>query len=182
MPAWIVAQDLLVKAKDALRILALEIYRNEIKGKSVALEGKLVHLPDEHNEDEEDLFVVGKLVEDRDRIGRIYQEYIIASAGSRDPERIITAERARKFLIALGHLLAVVDYSDIFDDWIEDAGMLIRKESPVEVIADSSGEDGRADALRFLVGDRKFLLERVFSSEEHKILQDALEIIDQRGS
>jgi hypothetical protein len=182
MPDWIIAQDILVKAKDGLRIMALGIYRKEIRGKSVALEGKLIHLPDEPKEDDEDLFVMGKLAEDRDNIGRTYQEYIAAASESGESGRVSAAERARKFLLALGHMLMVMDYSDLFDGWIEDAGMLVAESSPSRVIAASSNGEGRADALRFVVEEKKFLSEGVLNSDEHKILQDALELIGKKGS
>lgn len=166
---WIIAQDLLTRARNGFIIRALEVYRSEMKGKSVSLEGELVHMPDEHREDDEDLFVITKLSEQRDEVGRRYHKYIDECLSSGDAQKIIAGDRARKFLLALGHVIMLMDYSAILGDWTDAASTLVKSGDAVEIIAKTANTVSRLEVLEFIVNDKYMVLDGTFHEDEFNV-------------
>lgn len=175
-PAWIICQDILVKAKEEFMTEALEMLERSIEEGNIAISGYVLSDPEKHQEQERNLFVLNQIVSRHDEMHKRFASELSAleSRGARDAMTIRAIEKLKRFLLTLTKITTLVEYSKEIDEWINDVGMMVSAGNPSDVILGSAENYSvRKAILAQLTKNAGRLYERIFSAGERRILDDA---------
>lgn len=184
IPAWMIAQALVIKAKNVLTEEAIDVLYKEIEEKRMAVDGKFMPMElEKSGEMEQGLFLIRHLMDEREELERTFGEFI--SAAERNPEKPDAAtarriEEAKKFLIAVAKIDTLTRYGMVFDSWFSDASSLIEERDPASILAKTAGgrSSARAEALDYLITSG-LLRDGVFTKEELDFIDRAEALITQ---
>jgi len=178
MPAWIMAQDLLTKLKYEFTNRAMAVLEKEIKEGRINFNGKLVLNEDKNKENEEYMFMINHLVEDKEKIHKQYDDHIKELEDSDDPTKVKISEGLKKFLLAIDTISMLIDYSKALDDWILDASLSINEDNPSNILAYTVNNDPiRKEIVNFCLTNPYFK-DEILTNDETKLLKEADEQSD----
>ncbi len=186
VPAWMVAQALVIKAKNVLLEEAIELLYREIDEKRMAISGSFMPMElEKSGEMEQGVFLIRHLMDQRPKIIASIGSQIkeMESRKSHDAKTIEKIESAKKFLVAVEKISMYMTYGMVFEQWFNDVSMAVKENDATTIIAKTSmtPESYRVDALRFLVGSEPFKRKELFSDEERRCLESALELCKEKG-
>ena len=172
-PAWLVCVDLLSKIKTEMITQAMETLQQAIDSKAIEIEGSLVTTPDQHSESEMQIFIIRRLIEQREGIINRYKGYLSASGEKQTPEMMQQTERLKKFLLSVDQIAMLMHYSEISEHWMNELAMQVGAASPRDAIKRTLNEE-RSELLRYLLNNRKIKSEKMLTNAETKILEGSL--------
>jgi hypothetical protein len=116
--AWLEAQAFLIKIKDEMLARALDTLDAEIKAGRAAINGRLVTAV-EQNDSETRMFVLDNIVDNADAIIRRHSQSIeeLEGSGSLDAATVERIEELKRFLLAVGKMKMLYDYSVELGGW-----------------------------------------------------------------
>ncbi len=176
MPAWLVCDGILSKARDELLSAAIHAMHEQVEKKRLALEGHPISSNESTSEQERDLYFLRQLVDERERMEKQFAEYIeTARIGEKDMARI---DELQKFLLALKQITLLYRYSGVCSAWLVDAEKGLSAAEPATLLADTAALDApeRVDALSYLMKSSELAKDNVFSERERKIMNKALKL------
>ena len=170
---WLEAQAFLIKAKDEMLARALDTLDKEIKEGRAAVNGRLVTAV-EQNDSETRMFVLENIVENSDSIISRHSANINSlemDGTAADSTTVQRIEELKKFLLAVGKMRMLYDYSKELDDWASDMRPDTVGKDEASMLA-SSLNDYRAEILAFIAKNP----EDAFGREDLDIISRALEL------
>lgn len=176
MPAWLVCDGILSKARDELISAAIRTMHEQVEKKRLSLEGQPLSANESTSEQEKDRFFLEQLMHERENMERTFEEQIEnASIGEKDRARI---DEMQKFLLAIKQIAVLYRFSSVCGDWLVDAEKELREAEPDRLLARTAakGAPERTEALSYLIKSKELSSERVFTDQERKIMERALEI------
>jgi len=176
IPAWLICEDIFNKLKTELITQAMDTLQIAIDAKAIEITGNLVTLPDKPSETEMQLFIINKLIEQKESIIERYGHYLFEEEnGPLDANKIEQKERLKKFLLAVEQIDALMQYSKVFDAWINDAAMQVTEKDPSEIVKITAhGDEARLGVLDYVLKNKKIEKEEVLTAREHEILVNAM--------
>jgi hypothetical protein len=175
IPAWLLCEDIFNKIKTELITEAMDTLQEAVNSKAIEISGSLVSLPDKPSDTEMQMFIINRLIEQRESINQRYASKLHDDGSSTDPKKVQQLERLKKFLMAVEQISLLMQYSHVFDSWITDVGMQAAVKNPSEVIKNTiKGEDARTEVLEYVLRSAKVEKEEILTKRERKILQDSL--------
>ena len=169
--------DILTRLKDFMAAEAIETMAVEVEDGRAGISGRVATLPEESEETERYLLVIGEMLSHQGEIIAQYREDMrrLENGEIEDPKVLERAEELRRFLLALSKISVLMRFSSVFGRWTEDAGRLMKAKDIREIIlATLSGED-RESALEFALSMKKLVEEGVLTVEERMELERALD-------
>lgn len=148
--AWLEAQAFLVKMKDDMLARALDALEVEVRAGRAAINGRLVTAV-EQNDSETKMFVLENIVDNADAIIRRHSQSIeeLEGSGSLDGKTVERMDELKKFLLAVGKMKMLYDYSVELGNWASE----IRADTPgngVEGMLSQGITDYRKEILDFV--------------------------------
>ncbi len=182
LPAWMEAQELLIKARGAMMEKAVEILYKEIDEERMDVGESFIRVHDKKIEMEQGAILINNLMESREEVSKSLSSRIKrleTHPELLDAERSKTLGDSKKSLDALEKIAGLVECGRTFESWFDEADMKIDEEGdePAAVLARTCGNNNtpRADALRFVVNSRFFKEEGIFTQKERRIFYSAVE-------
>ena len=174
--AWIACNDILDRIRTELVTEAMDTAKDAIERKLIGFNGSLVNLPDKPSDTEMHMFIVNRLVAERDRIMHSYKEHLEgAGAGIPSPEKVQQAERLRKFLLCVERISMLMHYSSVIEGWMNDVAMQVAAADAASVMrATSSGNPERLELLGYVLGSTVIKREGILAREERELLEALL--------
>lgn len=178
-----VAQSLVIKAKNAMIEEAVDILYGEIEAKRIAINGKFMPMElEKSGEMEQGLFLIRHMLEQKPEMEKYFAAMIkdYKARKSPDEKTVRTMENLKKFMDAVDRIEALTHYGLLFDKWFNDVSKSVAGKAPEEILAKTSGgpKTHRAEAVRFLVKQKLFNDDDIFTKEERKVFTEALELLD----
>ncbi len=180
IPAWMICEDILNKAKDELITEAIDTLNREKEAKRIAVNGSIITLPDKPTEIWQDLFVIRNLMNERENVERAYNKYLHEKG--KDPKKmgadtVLAMENLNKFLLSLNQMHMLMHVSEVFEGWITSVSKEARIDDPVEIIKKTLNEhrEARLEALEFVLESKIFIKEGILDKHERKLLERVLE-------
>ena len=180
IPAWLVCEDILTRVKDELILEAVDILRKEMKEGRIDIKGYVAALPDKGQELEQDLFMVNNLISNANDIRSQYKAYLEkeSKGGIDSPEVIARGEGLRRFLMAVDAIEMLMHLSRGYGMWADDTGVYSSLKDPVDVMRKSAMlDEGRAEALRFVLSSKSFASSEALENDEVQVLEETYEWI-----
>jgi hypothetical protein len=175
VPAWLLCEDILSKLKTELITEAMDTLQEAIDSKAIEISGSLVSLPDKPSDTEMNMFIINRLMEQRESIIDMYKDQLQNVDAQKDPKKVEQLERLRKFLMAVDQIFNLITYSRLFDPWMNDAGMQAAVKEPSEVLKNTmKGSEERTEVLNYILKSKKIEKEEVLTKKERKIIEDSL--------
>jgi hypothetical protein len=176
MPAWMMCQEILVKAKNELILEAVDALHREVAAKRMEVNGDIVRIEGKDNDVDKDLFVINNLMQQEPQIREQYGEYIAkAERGAiSDPSTLERVEELKKFLMSLSEIHLLMKFARVFDQWVLDFEGTADLKNPDEMIAATAKRNAdRIDALEFVLKNRTFIKNEALSEAEFKVFSTA---------
>lgn len=173
--AWLVCEDIFNKLKTELITQSMDSVKEAIDSKFIDVKGSLISLPDKASDTEMYMFIINKLLDEKENMMNTYSKYI-GDVAPKDatPQQIEQSERLNKFLL-VEKIDLLMGYSKVFDDWMHDVGMQVTNEDPSDIIKTTiKGDDQRLEVIQFALRNSTILREKVLDDKERKILEDAI--------
>lgn len=175
--AWLLCEDILNKVKSELITQAMDTLDEAINSKAIDVKGSLITLPDKPSETEMKIFIINKLLDEKEKIMEMYNGYLvdIAASGGTDAGKLQQKERLEKFLLYIEKISMLMEYSTVVNAWMleinteakeTDASIIIKKTA----LKDSS----RQKVLDYVLKNKTIIKEEILSSNEMEILKKAV--------
>jgi hypothetical protein len=176
LPAWLICEDIFNKIKTELITQAMETLHAAIDSKAIEINGSLVNLPDKPSDTEMDMFIINKLLEQRESIIENYQKYLEEEkSGEMTPQKVQRNERLKKFLLTVEQIGMLMHYSEIFNAWITDIAEQISAKDPSDVIKNTlKDNDERINLLNYVLKNKKMESEQILSQHERGIILNSI--------
>ncbi|MDE1870876.1 MAG: hypothetical protein KGI06_01400 [Candidatus Micrarchaeota archaeon] len=174
IPAWLVCEDIFNKIKTELITQAMETLQDAIDSRAIEVNGSLVTLPDKPSDTDMKMFIINRIMEDKDGIAERYREYL-SEKGTSDPKKVQQVERLKKFLLAIEQISMLMSYSKLFDEWMHDIAMQVTAKEPQDAItATLKGNETRMEVLAYVLGNAKIGSEEILTESERSILEKSI--------
>lgn len=181
MPAWMIAEEILSKAERILMESALELLRSQIKSGTIKVDGTFAPSSEAGGEAERDLFLMEKLIADKENLYHRYQNLVssVESGKERDMHIVERMEEIKKFLLSVSQISLTAKNAKVFREWFSDAGSKMSIKDPAEILNSTAMlRQERISALEFFVGNRKFINSEILMPEETEILKKAYSLLE----
>lgn len=166
-------EDIFNRIKTELITEAMDTLQEAIDSKAIEVKGSLVNLPDKPSDTEMKMFLINRIVEDKESIIERYKGYVSkANENTGDPKVVQQTERLKKFLLAVEQISMLMSYSKIMDSWMRDISMQIAAKYPSDVVKATISGDGRIEVLRYVLESGKIKKEEVLKKEEREMLEN----------
>ncbi len=177
-PKWMIAQELLVKAKNELILEAVDTLHVEIKEKRLEINGNVIKLPEKSSEIEMDMLIINNLLEQETKIVENYGKFIKERESSeKDPLMIERINELKKFLMSVTQIKILMNFAKTIDEWILDFGTAMKIDDSVKIIAETAKKNvERIEVLSFILDNKKFYENEALSKEEIEIVKGAYEL------
>jgi hypothetical protein len=184
IPAWMVAQALIVKMKNIMIEEAVGLLYREIEEKRMAVNGSFVKMSDKDGEVEQGIFLIENLMDKRSEIMADVGGAISRASARPDVlggQQTRNIEAAKAFLKAVDEITALYTYGRVFEGWFDDASSHVHGRDPATILAATCGgvESHRAAALKFLVESRIFRESGILIDTERDIIISAVHKISE---
>ncbi len=179
MPKWMLAQDILIKAKNEIILEAIDSLHNEIKEKRLEVNGHTIKLPDKSSDIEMDMLVIGNILGQEEEIKKKYVEFMksIEDKKTESPEIIERINELKKFLMAVTGIHILMNYAKVIDAWVLDFAEVMKIDDAAMIIAETAKRNvERIDTMEFMVKNRTFLKSDALNENEGEILKNAFEM------
>jgi len=180
--AWITCNDILNKIKTELITQAMDTVKDALDQKLIEVNGSLISVPDKPSDTEMYMFLVNKLVSEKDRIMHSYREYLDgASDAGLTPQKAQQAERLRKFLLCVEKMSMLMRYSEMMDEWMRDVSMQIKAADVTSIISSTyTANAERIELLNYVMKNQVIAREKVLTKEERESIESSLHRAAQR--
>ncbi len=166
-PAWMQCEDMLSRIRAELIMQAMDMLQLAIDSKAIDVGGSLINLPDRPSEIDMKMFIIGRLLEEKDRIMEMYS--------GKPPEDVATKERLDKFLLAVGQISMLMEYAKSVESMVGEIPERAGETDPYELLRLLMGSDaGRIEALRYAESSQRLLKEETITIRERELLRKAL--------
>ena len=166
-PAWMQCEDMLSRIRSELIMQAMDMLQLAIDSKAIDVGGSLINLPDRPSEIDMKMFIIGKLLEEKERIMEMYS--------GKPPEDVATKERLDKFLLAVGQISMLMDYANAVEAMVGEIPEMAGESDPYELLRMLLGSDARRiEALRYAESSQRLLKEETITIRERELLRKAL--------
>jgi len=173
VPAWIMCAEILNEIKNELALEAADALNEAIKAKLVEVSGSIVTLPDRPKELEMDMFIIKKILHEKEDIIGKYKNFLKDDSAT-DPNVVMQRERLRKFLLYVEQISLLMRYSGIFEHWMDDVGSKTSETDPQKILGSTINSE-RFDALDYILKSAAFAKNHVLKSGERKILESVVD-------
>jgi hypothetical protein len=174
IPSWLVCEDIFNKIRTELITQAMDTLQEAIDSKAIEIKGSLVSLPDKPSDTEMKMFIIKKLIEEKENIRERYGHYESQDENS-TPEQVQQKERLKKFLLAVEQISLLMEYGDLFGSWMNDIAMQVGVKDKSEVIKNTiKGDESRLSALKYVLGNKKLEKEMVLTKSERIVLEKSI--------
>ncbi len=172
VPAWMTCEDMLNRIKSELITEAIEVLDRAVGDKEIDIKGYIVNMPEKSNETDMKMFIINRIIENRDQIMERYRGSLDMDGNSKSD--VIRSERLRKFLFSVDQICELMGYSRIIEEWMGDIG----KNSNIDDLAGMikrtvSGNDQRAEVMMYVLRSAKMKKERIITDYEREALAAA---------
>lgn len=175
IPAWLLCEDMFNKIKTELITEAMDTLQEAVDSKAIEISGSLVSLPDKPSDTEMRMFIINRLIEQREGIAERYRGQLQSEGSSADPKKVQQLERLKKFLLAVEQISMLMQYSRIFDPWINEVGMQAAVKDPSQVIKNTiKGDEKKIEVLQYVLRSAKMEKEEILTKRERKIIEESL--------
>lgn len=173
MPAWLVCDGIISKARDELLSQAVSVMHEQIEKKRISLEGHLPALKEGASESERDAFLLSQIVKEHENMEKRFRSYMEDARMGEDANS--RGAELERFLLELKHMVLLHDYAKACESWLVEIEKELRETAPASILVKTmSRELIRGGVLDYLLKNKAFAKERLFSEEEKKIMEDAL--------
>jgi len=176
IPGWMVAQALIIKAKNVLIEQAVELLYREIDEKRMGMKGAFTRMTESEGEMEHGLFLIRHLINEREQITEQFSKYIKEhkEEAATSPVEASKLRDIRKFLDAVDAITSFATTSMVFDSWFNDVSMKVTDADPIAILVKTAeGTPARKEALVFLVSSSIFKSNDLFTKEEKGLFAKA---------
>lgn len=176
VPAWLMCEDILNKAKTELITEAMDTLHEEVVAKNIEITGSLIKLPEKPSDTELDMFVINRLLDEAPKIKEVYGKYVSDkdSGEAQNSSYIQRMENLKRFLMSIDKISILMSYGHKIDDWVYDVSMLVQIDDPVKIIEETlKNNSDRNEIIKFILGNKTFLKEEIFTKDERSILEMA---------
>src|SRR5580693_9882195 len=118
IPAWMVAQALVIKAKNVLVEESIDLLYKEIEAKRMAVSGSFMPMElEKSGEMEQGLFLIRHLMDEKPKImaNMVHQIKELESIKKPDSATIEKIESGKKFMLAVEQIAALMTYGMVFE-------------------------------------------------------------------
>ncbi len=144
MQAWLECNDLFIRAKNALYGRALDLFDAEMRKGNIAVNGKFVKFEENEIQDKDEYLMLNML-QNKDSIIDFFEQ-------SRKAAWDNAAKRLSGFIDDVKAIDRLVRLSMVFDDWAEEALLMVREKSAEALMLSSIDENReRIDAIAELL-------------------------------
>lgn len=177
-PKWMIAQDILVKAKNELILEAVDTLHIEIKEKRLEVNGSVIKLPDKSSEIEMDMLILNNLLEQEQQIVENYGKFIKEKEDSeKDPAMIERINELKKFLMAVTQIKILMNFAKTIDEWVLDFANSMNIDGVAKILAETAKKNvERIEILSFIIDNKKFYDNEALSNEELIYIKEAYEL------
>lgn len=182
--AWLLCEVILNSARNELITEAMDALNEEIKAKNIEIKGSLINLPDKPSDTDMNMFIINKILEEYQSMKERYSSYLSESNNTNpDPKMIERIEKLRKFLLSVEKIHLLMSYSHVVETWINDVSMDPNLADPVKLLANTMETDTtRPEIVEFMLKSKVVTKEKVFTKEERRVLEEALNEMHKRTS
>ena len=167
-PAWMQCEDMLSRIRAELVMQAMDVLQLAMDSKAIDIGGSLITLPDRPSEIDMKMFIIGRLLEEKERIMEIY-------SGS-PPEDVATRERLDKFLLAVGQIARLMEYAKSIEAMVGEIPERSGEADPYKLLVMLAGSDAtRIEALKYAESSQKLLKEETITEAERRLLRRAID-------
>lgn len=177
MPAWLVCEDIFGRIKTELITQAMDTLQEAINSKVIEINGSLMTQPDRSSDTEMRMFIINKLLEEKENIIARYGSHADTDKNvATTPEEVRQRERLRKFLFAVEQISLLMDYSKQFDEWMNDISMQVSAPDPGSVLKNTvKGSNHRIELMNYVLSNRKMGTENILTETEREMIKKAIE-------
>ncbi|MEM0149585.1 MAG: hypothetical protein QXW10_01675 [Candidatus Micrarchaeaceae archaeon] len=167
MQAWLECNDLLIRAKNALFDEALDIFNGELESGSIAIDGKFIKF-EEPNMQSREVFLMLNMLNRKDELVKFFSNALKRPSND-------AALKTSRFLGSINSIERLVALSKVFDDWAEEALLMVKEKSAYDIIEKGMrGSSARKSAVEELLRTQKGRSGSSFSAREKGIFAKAL--------
>lgn len=181
--AWIICEDLLVKVKTELANEAIITLQNEVKAGRMKIDGRLAAPNEITGDAERDLFVANEIAHESGGMLESYAAYINDKERDQSAitsEEVERMEAAKRLMMAIQEITILINYRTVVEEWILEIEGIPTINEPITLLGSTirGNEDDRFHALDFVLKRRSIIDENIFTTEERRIMESALRIVD----
>ena len=176
IPAWMACEDLFNRLKTELVTEAMDALQEAMRLRLIEVNGSLITLPDKPSDTKMNMFIIKKLLQEKDRILEMYGSNFSNDDGKQmDAARLKQKERIGKFLLYVEKISLLMDYSGAVEAWMNDINKEITEKDPSKIIKRTlAKEESRAKLLDYLLKSRTIEKEEVITEAERSLLLGAM--------
>jgi hypothetical protein len=174
-PAWLTCEDLFSKIKTELITQAMDTLDIAVNEKLLDIKGSLITVADKPSDTEMKMFIINKIIEEKEKIVEMYNGYLldIQSSEKLNADRLEQKERLEKFLLYVEKISTLMDYSTLLDAWMNEMSMEVLEKNPSEIIKKTIN-NSRRKILEYVLRNSTMVKEEILDNDERKILEDSL--------
>ncbi len=176
MPAWLVCDGIIAKARDELLSQAISVMHEQLDKKRISLEGELTVVDEANSEREKDRFLLSQLVKEHANIEKKFSSYLEeAKISKQDANRMQELER---FLLELRQIMLLSDYAKACESWLVEVEKALSEKAPERILASTIKKEPqqRREILEYLLKNKALAKDRIFTEEDKEIINKALNI------
>ncbi|MGC8623504.1 MAG: hypothetical protein ACP5TK_02425 [Candidatus Micrarchaeia archaeon] len=175
--AWLVCNDLLIRAKNMLYAEALDIFERSRKQGRISVQGSFVRFEEPQNSNDAE-FLLLKFLERKDEMVKYYESQLSSGVLSDSQKKNLLA-----FLRDAEAMSTLVEYSRIFDEWAAEALHEVKESNVPSLLSKGiKHKPVRMEALHFLLSDIKVSKDVPFSEGEINMLEQVAGVHAERST
>lgn len=173
-PAWMICEDIFNRLKTELITEAMDALQEAINAKVIEIKGSLITLPDKPSDTEMNMFVINRLLQEKEKIIEMYGNYKIDDQDA-SADKIKQKERLEKFLLYVEKISMLMEYSNVLELWMNDINKEITEKNESIIIKMTMEKvDSRSKILNYIMKSKTIEKEEVISKEEREMLASIL--------
>ena len=176
MPAWMLCQEILIKAKNELILEAIDALHRETDAKRIDVKGYTLKIEGKNSDVDRDMFIINNLLAQEEDIRGRYAESIARAENGheKNPAIIERISELKKFLLSLTEIHMTMKYAKVLDRWVPDIGSAAMLDDPAKILSETAKKNTeRIDVLEFVINDRAFMKNEGLSNEEMELVRQA---------
>ncbi|MEM0201054.1 MAG: hypothetical protein QXD23_01480 [Candidatus Micrarchaeaceae archaeon] len=178
IPKWMIAQEILIKAKNELILEAIDTLHKEVKENRLQINGNVIKLPDKSSEIEMDMLIINNLLEQEQQIVKNYGKFIKEKEDSeKDPLIVERINELKKFLMSVTQIKILMNFAKTIDEWVLDFANSMNINNVPKIISETAKRNvERIELLSFIIDNKKFYANEALNEEEIKNIKEAYEL------
>lgn len=175
IPAWIEAEDLLVKMREELMDRAIKLLNNEIEAGHIQVNGNALFSSEASADVENAVYLINNLIDDSGTLHQRYNEYLSKNEGKRLSEAEAKKfDELQKFVLSVEQLAMLMEYSRVLSSWADDASKNVNLKSVVSILKITIDKDEQRRTVVEFFTNNKDIANGALTKAELNVLRTAI--------